>query len=77
MTAPARTWADPRHDGAGTWKHTASHASTFTDLLTAFIACLLGLTLLVGLVVAGRAGMCRAYDDQLRYCPGYEAVPQR
>lgn len=64
---PFGCWSVPA-DGAGTWAHTAPHANSIADLAVAFIACLLGLTVLVGLIVAGRAAMCSAYDGALSYC---------
>lgn len=62
-------WTTPR-DGAGIWTETPAH-DTPRSVATAFVACLAGLVLMAGLVTAGRALMCRAYDDGLRYCPGY------
>lgn len=71
------SWTNPRHDGAGTWQHTAPHPETFTDLLVAFIACLLASVVLVALVVIGRHAMCATHNQALSYCPGYQAAQHR
>lgn len=70
------SWTTPR-DGAGTWRHTPAHPkliNTVTDLLVAFLACLIVLTLFAGLYVAGKHAMCAVYDGSLSYCPGYVAA---
>lgn len=71
------TWADPRQGGAGTWQHIAPHASTIRLSLTAFLACLIGMTLFLGLVVLGRAAMCATHKTSdgspaISYCAGYQ-----
>lgn len=71
------TWADPRRGGAGTWRHTAPHAPSLRFSPVAFLACLIGLTLFIGLVAVGRAGMCDWYDNQLQYCSGYATETPR
>lgn len=65
------SWTDPRHRGAGIWQHTPRHRPMVTDLLVAAVACVLGAVLFIGLLVAGRAGLCHVYDNALSYCPGF------
>jgi hypothetical protein len=74
VTGPV--WADLRQGGAGSWRHTAPHASTVRLTVTTFLACLIGTTLFLGLVVAGRAAMCATHSNKLSYCPGYVGTPR-
>lgn len=68
-------WTTPR-DGAGIWTETGRDHDTPRSIATAFLACLAGLVLMVGLVAAGRALMCATHkgpDGQptISYCDGY------
>lgn len=70
------SWTDPR-GGQGSWRSTPPHLESLTDLLVAFIVCLLAGIVFVGAVVAGRAVMCQTHEDAqgrptLSYCDGYE-----
>jgi hypothetical protein len=49
----------------------ALDVAVFTIALTLF------LTLLAGLYVVARTGLCAVYDDALRNCPGYVAELSR
>lgn len=62
----ARSWADPR-GGQGCWKRTPAPASVLPSLVVV-VALLLGMTLWLGLVVAGRTVMCDTHHNSLSYC---------
>lgn len=71
MTA---SWIRPV-DGAGTWRHTASHGLRLTALGTFVVCLLMALAFLVAVAI-GRQAMCATHRDAhghgaLSYCPDY------
>jgi hypothetical protein len=72
MPAP---WFDPRHNGRGHWEPTPKpdRVAEAVDLIVFVLFLTIALTVFLGVVALGRAAMCSAYDNGLRYCPGYSA----